>query len=166
MMRDGVNQALIGQGMGMEYQAYRPTVVYINGKYWGIANFRELYGDEYFDDFHDVKKEDLDLIKSSEFSRLIKEGDAIHFQELYDYVLDNGILTEADFLYFTSKVDINNFINYWISMLFISNNDWPANNKQIWRPRTDEGKWRWMLIDTDGSTNLSGADSESGSPIG
>ena len=38
------------------------------------------------------------------------------------------------------------------------NRDWPGNNCKLWRPRTVDGKWRWILMDTDfgfGYENLS-----------
>ena len=32
---------------------------------------------------------------------------------------------------------------------FVGNIDWPANNNKFWRSRNGEGKWRWILYDTD-----------------
>ena len=39
--------------------------------------------------------------------------------------------------------------NYNIAQIFIDNRDWPGNNIKFWRPQDIEGKWRWMLYDTD-----------------
>jgi len=167
MLRDAVNHQIISEGTHLEYQSYRPTVVYINGEYWGIQNFREKYNENYFDQLYDLPSipgEDgkIDFIKNQEFLRIIKAGDDIHFQNMFNFIADNDLTETVNYEYVKTQMDINNFIDYWISMLYIANNDWPANNKQIWRPRTDDGKWRWMLLDTDGSTNLSGATSDQG----
>ncbi len=167
MMRDAINHRIISDGTDLEYQSYRPTVVYLNGAYWGIQNFREKYNEDYFDELYDLPSipgEDgkIDLVKNQEFLRIIKAGDDIHFQNMFNFISDNDLTESSNYEYIKTQLDVNNFINYWVSMLYIANNDWPANNKQIWRPRTDEGKWKWMLLDTDGSTNLSGATSDQG----
>jgi hypothetical protein len=33
--------------------------------------------------------------------------------------------------------------------VFFDNTDWPGNNIKYWRPRTPDGRWRWMLYDAD-----------------
>ncbi len=32
---------------------------------------------------------------------------------------------------------------------YFNNTDWPGNNLKYWKPQTEEGKWRWILFDTD-----------------
>ena len=46
-------------------------------------------------------------------------------------------------------IDVDNHINYNIAQIFIDNRDWPGNNIKYWRPQSNDGKWRWMLYDTD-----------------
>ena len=53
-------------------------------------------------------------------------------------------------------MDIDNYINYQIAQIYFANTDWPANNIKYWRPRTVNGKWRWMVFDVDGGFGLWG----------
>ncbi len=159
MLRDGVNHRILAGITDVEYQSYRPALVYINGEYYGIQNFRDLYGGDYFDAFFDVKEEDLDLIKNPRLGNDVKEGDDNHYNNLYSFVLANDLSEVQNYEYFKTQFDINNFIDYWIAMIYMASSDWPANNLQIWRPRTSDGKWRHMYIDTDATTNIYGTNS-------
>jgi hypothetical protein len=42
MFRDEVIQSLVSH-LNIPTQAYRPSVVFLNGEYWGIYNIRERY---------------------------------------------------------------------------------------------------------------------------
>ena len=48
-----------------------------------------------------------------------------------------------------SRVDTDNLAAYCIMQIWGGNDDWPQNNIKWWRPNTPEGRWRWMLYDTD-----------------
>ena len=49
-------------GSGLETQAYRPTVVYLNGEYWGFYNIREKVNEHFLDDKIDVDKSEINLL--------------------------------------------------------------------------------------------------------
>jgi hypothetical protein len=51
-------------------------------------------------------------------------------------------------------VDINEYINYMILQIYIANYDFPSNNLMLWRPKTVDGKWRFILKDTDFGLSL------------
>jgi hypothetical protein len=40
-MRDAIAQRTMAEHVNMDWQAWRPAVIYINGNYWGILNIRE-----------------------------------------------------------------------------------------------------------------------------
>ena len=162
MLRDGTNQQMLADVTDVEYQSYRPTIVYINGEYFGIQNFRDQYSDEYFDGLFDVPEEELDLIENPRIFPEIKKGDDVHYQALYDFAVANDLSDPANYEYFKTQFDIENLIDYWISMMYISSSDWPANNRQLWRPRTSDGKWRYMYVDSDASTSIFGGNSTNG----
>ena len=62
-------------------------------------------------------------------------------------------------------VDIQSYLDYYATEIYIGNNDWPDNNTQLWRTREDDDseygdtKWRYMLYDTEFSMDLWGSDS-------
>ncbi|MEM9823225.1 MAG: GEVED domain-containing protein, partial [Bacteroidota bacterium] len=162
MFRDGAIQTIMRKIEDLEFQAYRPTVVYINGEYWGMQNLRELYGGEYFDYEKDVKEEDLQLIKNPSLQNVVKEGEDIHYRELYHFVETHDLSDPAHYQYVLDRIDLHSFMNYWASMIYISANDWPANNLLVWRENKAGAKWRWPVVDTDASTNHFGTDSGTG----
>ena len=152
--RDMLNQTLLFKDIDIEAQAGRPVLFYLNGEFWGLYNIREKYSGEHFEELYGVVEEDLDIIKSPGLPwRDIKKGFETDYLALFDFV-DNGDLTvQADYDYFDTQVDVNEFTNYWIAMTYMANYDWPANNLTIWRDRVNQTKWRYGVADTDGSTN-------------
>jgi hypothetical protein len=51
-------------------------------------------------------------------------------------------------------MDCEEFINIMIMNLYHNNVDFPGNNMVMWRPRTDDGKWRWIAKDVDYSLGM------------
>ena len=163
MFRDAAVHDILHRVPDMTFQAYQPAVIYINDEYWGIQNFREFYSDEYFDYEKDIKEEDLQLIKNPSMgTQEIKEGDDVHYRDLYYFVETNDLSQQVNYDYIKSQIDIDNFINYWISMCYIAADDWPANNMLLYREDKPGGKWRYITVDTDASTNHYGVNSNTG----
>lgn len=151
--RDMVNQNMITGKLDIDLQAGRPSLLYINGEFWGIHNIREKFAGEYFEAIYGVNENDLDIIKSPglPYSDLKKGGEEI-YDALYDVVDGSDMTNDADWNYFESQVDVNEMLNYWITMTYMNNYDWPANNLTVWRERKEGAKWRYGMADTDGST--------------
>ena len=162
MLRDGTNHRILAEVMDVEYQSMQPTLVYINGAYWGIQNFREQYNPSYFERLFGVDKKEIELLKSPRYFTEIDEGNDIHYNAAYDFMANNDLGLEQNFDYIKTQLEIDNFLDYWISMLYMSNSDWPANNVQIWRPGNEDGRWRYMFVDTDITTNIYGNTSTTG----
>ena len=162
MLRDGTNQRVMAEVMDVEHQSIQPTLVYINGEYWGIQNFREQYNPNYLERLHGVNKKEIELLKRPRYLIEIDEGDDVHYNAAYDFMRDNDLSVESNFDYIKTQFEIDNFLDYWISMLYMSNSDWPANNLQLWRPGNENGRWRYMYVDTDITTNIYGNTSTSG----
>ena len=127
--------------MDVEYQSMQPTLVYINGAYWGIQNFREQYNPSYFERLYGVDEKEIELLKSPRYFTEIDEGNDIHYNAAYDFMANNDLGLEQNFDYIKTQLEIDNFLDYWISMLYMSNSDWPANNVQILAP----WKRRWKM---------------------
>ncbi|HEX9974687.1 MAG TPA: CotH kinase family protein, partial [bacterium] len=48
-----------------------------------------------------------------------------------------------------TMMDVDNFLDYEIAQIYFDNTDWPGNNIKFWRPRTADGRWKWIVFDTD-----------------
>ncbi|HLP17168.1 MAG TPA: CotH kinase family protein, partial [Bacteroidota bacterium] len=148
--RDGMMQSLIS-GLDIETQAYRPAVVYLNGAYWGILNVREKINEHYLESHFGVKENEIDMIESRD---IVLHGDTLHYSALLDYIGTHDMRLDASYDYVKTQMDVSNFLNYETSEIYFANTDWPGWNVRYWRPRTPEGKWRWIVYDLDGGFGL------------
>ncbi|MBD8489080.1 CotH kinase family protein [Echinicola sp. CAU 1574] len=162
--RDAFAHRLVSQ-MDIDYQAYEPSIVFINGEYWGIHNIRERQDKYYLKNLYGVDPENVDILTGQ---NSVKEGD----NEQYKFVLDLvGKLNKEDDNSITEiekYIDLNNHIDYMIAQIYVANTDWPHNNIDFWRERTTfspesskgrDGRFRWMLYDTDhGLSHVNHAD--------
>ncbi len=164
LLRDAAIQSMV-RHLNIDTQDYLATVVFINGEFWGIHNLRERFDKYYLHNKYGVETDAIDLITGL---YTVKEGSNIHFLETYDFIKDNPMETDANYNFIKQRIDIENFIDYQIVNIYSDNTDWPGNNIDFWRtnnPDTSEnakyghdGKWRWMLYDTDFGFGLWGAD--------
>ncbi len=145
MMRDGLASSLT-KGLEVDYQKFRPCVVFINGKYWGLYNIREKSTARYFKSNYNVKKKNLDLIKKM---AIVQAGDAAAYNNLTGYLETNDMRKERHYKHISNMMDIDNFIDYNLLELYIVNTDWPGNNNKRWRERKPGAKWRWFIFDCD-----------------
>ena len=153
--RDAAVQALLWGEVDIDLQGYKPVAVYINDLYWGILNIRELYTNEYFEFIYNIDSDELDLIKNAGlFWKEIKRGDDVEYNQLYNWLENNDLNDPTNYTYAESKIDINEFLNYWISSIYVAANDWPANNQVVWKEKKEDAKWRWGMFDNDNSTNI------------
>ncbi|MBE9510487.1 MAG: CotH kinase family protein [Bacteroidetes bacterium] len=135
--------------LNMDIQAFRPSVVFINGEYWGIHNLRERVDKYYIENNHNRDPENLDMIAIGFYQEEVIEGDNLDYHALINFIAANNIQDPKNYEYIKSKIDINNYIDYYISQLYFANFDWPDSNMKYWHSRTDDSKWRWLFYDCD-----------------
>lgn len=147
--RDGFHSEL-AKGLDFERQKYRPSVLFINGEYWGIHNIREKSNADSFKENYNIAKEDIDII-TGYFAEL--QGPTAN--SIYDFYskLENDALTYDQI---KEIIDVNSFIDYFAYEVYIANYDWGSNNSKYWRQSSTSGRWRWFMYDTDFSTSLYG----------
>jgi len=148
MCREEIAQSLIEQGMKVDHQAYRPSILFINGQYWGIHNIREKLDDNYLASHFGVNKDSIDLIEISKAGSA-NYGDIIAYNEMMTFFANYNIAAPSNYEHIKSIVDIDEYIDYQIAQIFSANGDWPGSNMKLWRERSPKGKWRWMIYDLD-----------------
>ncbi len=159
MFRDAMMQRLV-KHLRMDTQAYRPSVVYLNGQYWGIHNIRERYDRHYLARTYGVNPDRVDILEFRPSSpHSVKEGSDDHYNQTIAYIEANGLSAAEHYEHIKTRIDIGNFIDYNVAQIFVNNSDWPNNNNDFWRfqaeeydpfaPHGHDGRWRWLLFDTD-----------------
>ncbi len=163
MFRDALMQGLVSH-LNLDTLAYRPSVVFLDGEYWGLYNIRERYDSEYLKSHYNLDKDKAVILDVWSYPSVQegKPGDEKAYQkDIIEYLKTNSITDKATYENIKTKMDIDNFINYNVAEIYYGNVDWPGNNLSIWRYKTDDGKyhpeapygqdgrWRWLLRDTD-----------------
>lgn len=152
-IRDGVNHTFTTKYFDLDNQGHRPAIVLLNGEYWGIYNIREKQNEDYIASYHEIDPANLDILESNAG---VVEGDAIDYNNMLAFLESSAPEDPATYDYLESKIEINEYSDYLIYQMFINNYDWPGLNIKFWRPRTYDGKWRWILFDTDAGLGLWG----------
>ncbi len=156
--RDAFHQTLVGH-LRFDTQAYRPSIVFINGEYWGIQNIRERYDRHYLERVHEIDPDNIDLLAHQiNVQRIIKEGNRAHYDALLATLEEEDPADPEVYETIRTMMDLGNFIDLHIANIYLNNTDWPSNNMDYWRVRTPfdpdirppfDGRFRWLLVDTD-----------------
>lgn len=128
--------------------ADRPVISFINGEYWGIQNLRERFDKHYLSAYHELNEDSIDIIDS--YYGGVSQGDNVAYFELYNFIADNDLSNESNYEFVEERMHIPDFIDNTLTRIYLGCYDWPGNNIRIWRERSPEGKFRWLLLDNDG----------------
>ena len=143
-------------------QGTEPAIVFINGEYWGLYTITEDYSDNYIQYNYDVDNENVILIKKGELEEGTEEDFAI-YEALMEEISARDFASDEDYEWLCGQMDMESFIDHAAVHIYINNEDglFQDNNWRIWRARTvdpsneyADGKWRFMLYDTEYSTGL------------
>lgn len=148
MMRDAFMQSLVMHRMNLDYQAYEPAICFMNGTYYGIQNLRERSNADLIYSNHGYSSEEIVILDHLDIQDAHPD-----YQQLLDFVTLNDINAPSMYEQIGQRIDLDNYLSYMITELFVSNYDWPHNNVKFWKPISG-GKWRWILFDLDFGFNL------------
>lgn len=142
--RDAFMTSLL-DGVDIEKQSYRPILYFVNGEYWGIYFLRDKVNRYFVDYAGEADRDSIDLIEHKD---RVKSGSLRHYNKMLAYMSKNDLNDEKHFEYINTQMDINNFMTLQVAQIYFDNQD-AGGNIKFWRPKTPEGRWRWVLYDTD-----------------
>lgn len=155
LFNDAYSQRLMSKN-DLDIQAYQPVVVFINGEYWGLHSLREANKNSWYYQYHyDIDRDNpgYDILQHAFKNGLPyaypNEGDADHWNEMMFFIRTHDMTLSENYEYLKTQINIDNFITYLGHCMYIGKWDWPNNNDASWRPRTEEGKWRWIQYDME-----------------
>jgi len=154
-------QLLVADRHSICTQETRPCILFINGEYWGIYTLTDDYSDKYIERNYDIAKDNVVMYKRM----LIEEGteaDRPLYDDMIKFAEENNLDSKKNYKQISNMVDIQSFIDYFVTQIYIVNGDWlnHENNYRLWRSRTtsnkpfEDGKWRYMLYDTEYSMGI------------
>ncbi len=157
--RDDLSQSLV-KGVNIEHQHYKHVIVFVNGEYWGIHSIKERV-DTYFiqntygidDDMITMLDQEYD-VQGNGYA-----ADSIEMKNLQDFIVAEDMSIQSNYEQVIEKIDVDNYIDYMCTEIYLSNADWVYSNVVMWRktgaydpgagPGLD-GKFRWLMYDLDG----------------
>ena len=128
----------------IDWQAYEPVIVYINGVYKGVYGFRERSNEDYVASNYDIDDKDVEIAIDNNY-RSSNYVNTPYFNSFY-ILYHRSDVTYEDM---TETMNIENFMNAFIAECYSSNTDFPQNNVAIWRQNGDGHKWHWIVKDLD-----------------
>jgi len=133
--------------MNIDRQAFQPAAIYINGQYWGLLNIREKVNEHFLSENHDVDKDAVNLLQ---YGGDTLQGSNTGYLSIIDFLNTNSTLQNDDkYDWVAGQIDLDNYIQYNLTEIYIDNGDWPGNNIKFWNTNVAGSKWRWILYDTD-----------------
>lgn len=146
LMRDALSNMLIKGRMDVDFQAYRPVVVYLNGEYWGLYNMREKMDEDYIESNYDLDEDEFDVLEQN--GRLVS-GSVAGWREFFAYLSKSKLASPAVYANVSSRMDVDEFMNYLIIHMYAAVTDWPNRNSRFWDGHGEEYRWRWLMRDLD-----------------
>ena len=141
-IRDEMASGLLeGTDINILYQAYRPTVLYLNGEYWGVYFMKEKRN-RFFVAQHENTENNVDLAIGKGFKQR-SYGDNSDWVSLYEYATSHDLSSAEAYAYVSERMDVDSFRDYMIAEIYNGNTD--TYNFQYYRLKG--GKWKFIFYD-------------------
>ncbi len=138
----------------------------------GLYVQRVRYDEHYFQTYYGIAPQDLIVLKDAAELVVGDPADRQLFDEMLRFIeesfkdrqrlVTDALTDNAKYQTIASMMDIDNFIDYMITGIFVNNQDWIPSNNYYWRTINGgseeslyghDGKWRWMVNDLDEAFN-------------
>ncbi|HLP20032.1 MAG TPA: CotH kinase family protein, partial [Chitinophagales bacterium] len=155
-IRDAYDQTLAEKfNMHLDVRRMDHCLVFVNGQYWGVYEYREKVDEDYFDYYYDQQEEYVDNLKYWG-GMTVENGSDTAWNNLYNYVVANNMTVPANYQHVTDRLDVMSLIDMVALGLYTVNSDWLNWNTAWWRGRKGPNnvKWKYWLWDTDNIFDL------------
>lgn len=134
---------MVTKGLAIDYMEANFAAVYINGRYWGLYEFKENQNEDFFASRYGIDSNKIEAIRSNTYAykgtnRDIKSLFAASKGNTSDAAIFQKYLDRTDSAYFT---------DYLIAQTYFANSD--SYNQKYARTTDNKMKWRPILYDLD-----------------
>lgn len=148
LLKDDLAQRLVSH-MNIDYTASQPSVLFINGEYWGIYSLRERQDEYYVAANYNAPVTPLNVVAYTHSGLLADEGNLTKYQDLINWLQLADPENPDFFEQASTLVDMEAMMDYYAAQLYFANTDWPENNFRMWRMENDTSLWRYYFYDCD-----------------
>lgn len=152
---------MLTEGLSVDQQHVRHIVLFLNGEYWGIHTIKERVDNYFIQNRYGVDDNEITIMDQEfDIQGNGHQVDADEMESLEDFIIANDMTLQENYAYVLEKIDVDNYIDYMCSEIFLSNVDWVYSNVVIWRKtgpfnpskeKPHDGKFRWVFYDFDGA---------------
>ncbi len=149
LLHDGFSNSFMMK-TNLDFTAYQPCVMFIDGEYWGLQEIRERNkSGDYYESHYYIDKDNpgFDILKGG--ANDILEGDAVHWDAMISYINSHPMNNAANYNYVKTQMDVDNYMLYNMFSIYLARGDWPDQNEAKWRPKIPGAKWKWIQWDMD-----------------
>lgn len=135
----------LAQQLDLDFMADRPSIVFINGEYWGIYYVKERPDEHYVEGHYGIDPDSVNIQRN--WWGRVENGNSDNYKALQQWTKNADLTDPEQYAQLGELIDIDNFIDFYLLELFVANFDWPANNVRFWQ--SGDRKFRWMFFDGD-----------------
>ena len=145
MIRDELATSIMDKYGTVDVQAYKAVVLYINGDYRGVYFLREKVDEEFVSHHYNVPEEGTNIVR---IDNVVSAGSSRDYDNLRSYISSHDMTSDAAYEYVSSKLDIDNFIDFLIGEIYTTNND-IVNMRYFNNKALDNGRLKMVFYDFD-----------------
>ncbi|HEX7617591.1 MAG TPA: CotH kinase family protein, partial [Verrucomicrobiae bacterium] len=156
MLRDAMMAPIMRGQAENDPTSYRPTVVFLNGRYWGIHDIRKMFDPVFFANEHQLSADTYDYLlyahdysQSAENISLMADAGTIDAYEAFHAFYTTHAMNQAtNYTALQAQMNVDSFIDYVVINDFGMNTSW-SWNREFWCARAPGSKWQWNVPDLD-----------------
>ena len=137
-IRDEMITSLVSEYTNVAVQKFKPVVVYLNGEYFGLHFVREKLNVHYVAGNFNTTADNVVLCEQGGYN-------SSAYRSLLKYAMNHDMRKQEYYDYVCSRIDVDNYIDYMVAQIYIANTD----NGNVRFFRIGDGKWTWIMYDTD-----------------
>jgi gliding motility-associated-like protein len=139
----------------LDERTWAPGILYVNGRYWGVYDFREKVDDvDFTEEYYNTKNDSIQFLQTWGGTWAAYGGPQgiTDWNTFKNYVAANSMTVPANYNYVESVFDTKSLADYVILNSYVLSSDWLNWNTAWWRGlnySATKKKWRYTLWDCD-----------------
>ncbi len=153
MLRDAMMAPILRGQVENDLSSYRPTVVYVNGRYWGIHDMRKQFDPLFFANEHQLAEDTYDLVQyaHNEIGATVlmaDTGSTDSYETFHAFYTTHDLSQPTNYAAMEAWMNVDSFIDYVVANDFGVNTSW-SHNREFWCARAAGSQWQWNVPDFD-----------------
>lgn len=150
-------KCVAGRDLGLQNAV--PVQVFIDGEYWGLYHLQERIDAGYIVSHYGVDADNIIILKSDSV-KAGEDDDLKLYEDVIEYAQQHDLSNSKEYNHMCDMIDIQSFIEYNCMNIYIANVDSVTANYAYWRTKEIsakpycDGRWRWLVYDTDDSSGV------------